>query len=471
LACTLLLYFFNFQIWSVVLFGVYNIALFIYILKSSKKTPLKFTKRLWRQFILLFILLLKINLSFVFLKLEFLVFIVFAALPFINLLDLYLIMPLENYFKAKFKNKAVKKLECFPHLKKIGITGSFGKTSVKNFLHKMLSKKYTVVSTPKSFNTPMGVCYTVLNDLNDKTQIFICEMGARYKGDIKELCLMVKPGMGLINTVGNQHLETFKTQSNINAEKLELAKFCKAASGPVFFNCDNLNTKNIYEDFSGEKYKCNDCAFDPLSNLNLIQNDSYAYVQILEQDSYGSKFNLFINGEKTECETSLLGVHNINNIVLAAALSYKLGVSLVDIKDAVLNLEQTPHRLEVIKGAGGVTIIDDSFNSNISGFNYALQVLKNFPGRKILITCGVVELKKEQYKTNYGFCAAISAVTDFAVIVGKVNRKAFKDGFLFCGFKNFIALDTLNQARDFLKTLLKPGDAVLFENDLPDNYA
>ena len=436
---------------------------------SAKKTPLKFTKRLTRQFILQFFILLILNLSFVFCGLEFLIFIVFVLLPFISLMCLYLILPLENYFRKKFKKRAIYKLSLYKNLIKIGITGSFGKTSVKNFLHKMLSYKYNVVSTPKSFNTPMGICLTVLKEINEFTEIFICEMGARKKGDIKELCLMVKPDIGLINTVSNQHLETFKTQDNINAEKMELANFCRSA-GPVFFSCANSNTEKLYQNFSGVKYKCNNCAFEPMTNSDIIQNDTFAYAEILQESNKGSKFILHINNENIECETSLLGAHNINNIVLAAALGYKLSISLTEIKDAIFNLESTPHRLQIINGFNSVTIIDDSFNSNESGFLYALDVLKKFPMRRVLVTCGVVELKKQQYKINYDFCRFIKDFAEFAIIVGKENRKAFCDGFKFFGFKNFVTFDTLNAAQNFLKTFLKPGDTVLFENDLPDNY-
>ena len=471
LACTLLLFFLNLKISSVVFLSLYNILLLVHILKSAKKTPLKFTKRLIRQFVLQFTVLLILNLIFVFCKLEFLIFVNFALLPFISLACLYLIMPLENLFREKFKKRAAQKLDSFKNLIKIGITGSFGKTSVKNYLHKMLSEKYNVVSTPKSFNTPMGVSLTVFKEINAFTEIFICEMGARKKGDIKELCQMVKPDIGLINTVGNQHLETFKTQENINAEKMELANFCKSKSGPVFFSSANLNTENLYQNFSGVKYKCNKCAFEPLTNSSEEKNDTFAYAEVLEQTNLGSKFILYINGENIECQTLLLGTHNINNIVLAAALCYKLDVKLSDIKDAIYNLEPVPHRLAVIKGQNSVTVIDDTFNSNESGFIYALEVLKNFPARRILVTPGVVELKKRQYKTNFDFCAPIKGIIDFTVIVGKENRKAFLDGFDFFGYKNFCAVNTLAQGSNFLKTYLKPGDTVLFENDLPDNYS
>ena len=458
---------------SFIAFFAMNTALIIFLLKHSKKTPLKLTKRMFRQTLTFFLMcfgLLYFCFNFAFFYLG---FIVQCILPFIALLSLYIMLPLENLNRKRIKKKSEHKLLKHKNTIVIGITGSFGKTAVKNYLYKMLKLKYAVLATPKSYNTPMGIANCILSGLTDLTEIFICEMGARHKGDIRELCNMVKPTYALICTIGNQHLETFKTLENIKSEKYELAKFVKEHDGISFFNGDNdigLELFNLYE---GEKYLCNNkCAYEnSLKNSKTkINYNEFAYANIFEEGSCGVRFELCIDGLKTKCETKLLGRHNIDNIVLAAACAYKLGVPVEKIAFAISNLESVPHRLQLIKSRNNVTVIDDSYNSNTQGFNFALQTLVKFSGRKILVTPGIVELGNIQYDENFKLAKNIFMVCDFVIIVGLENSKAFKDGFEKCGFKNFILSENLKTAQKVLQNFLTAGDTVLFENDLPDNY-
>lgn len=477
-AAALFFIFNNYKFISMAAFALLNAALIFYILKASKKTPLKLTKRMTRQIILFFVFCFAVNFLFVCFKYIYLVYLLEPALPFISLICLYLILPLENLIKRRYKMKAIKKLKTNAGLIKIGITGSYGKTAVKNILHKMLSKQYNVLSTPKSYNTPMGIASCILKDLTTDTNIFICEMGARHKGDIKELCNMVKPSYALINTVGGQHLETFKSLQNIKSEKFELALAAAKLNGYSFFNGDSENGIELYQKYSGNKFLCNNkCSYNFLSEdqkdrIGLIYNsDEFAYAEMLKQSKDGSDFILHIDGFSVKCCTKLLGRHNISNIVLAAACAYKLEVPLEDISKAVEKLESIPHRLEVINGHNNVTVIDDSFNSNTQGFKFALEVLHGFSeGRKILVTPGVVELGKTQYQENFNLAKLIFKVCDYVIVVGKENSKAITDGLIRLEFKNYVTASSLKEAQKFLEKYLKAKDVVLFENDLPDNY-
>ena len=242
-----------------------------------------------------------------------------ALVPYTVLLAYYINKPLEKRINKKFVKKAESALEERKDLIKIGITGSYGKTSVKEILKAFLSMKYEVLSTPESYNTPLGISKTV-NNLDDNDKIFIAEMGARRQGDIKELTKMVKPDIAVITGVTAQHLETFKTLKAIESAKYELISNMPAG-GKAYFSSDNDITAKMYE-------KC------PYSKVLAGLGDKMrgsVYVENVVINLSGSKFTLVINGEKVDIETRLLGAHNVSNVALAAAVAADLGVSLKDI--------------------------------------------------------------------------------------------------------------------------------------------
>ena len=132
-----------------------------------------------------------------------------------------IMVPVEKRIAKYYVDDAKKILASIPKLKVIGITGSYGKTTTKFILTRILSEKFNVVCTPQSFNTPMGVVRTVRTMLKPQTEIFVCEMGAKQNGDIKEICDIANPHYGLITSVGPQHLESFKTVDNVFSTKFE----------------------------------------------------------------------------------------------------------------------------------------------------------------------------------------------------------------------------------------------------------
>ena len=130
--------------------------------------------------------------------------------------------PIEKLVSEMYFRDAQKKLAARPDIIKIGITGSYGKTSVKFILGTILQEKYQTLITPSSFNTPMGVTKIIRERLTPATQVFVAEMGARHVGDIKELCRLVHPRYGVLTSVGPQHLDTFHTLERIKNTKYEL---------------------------------------------------------------------------------------------------------------------------------------------------------------------------------------------------------------------------------------------------------
>ncbi len=429
-------------------------------LAFGDKNKLKLTKRMIRFLIIMtlfmFGIFFLVNFFIINIYLRLLdLIILFLCLPLFIVLIHYILLPIEKLIKKYYMNKATRKLKKKKVIK-IGITGSYGKTSTKNILVSLLEKNYKVCSTPKNYNTEMGISKTVLSELDDH-DIFVAEMGARHKGDIKILAKMVKPDYGIITTVGEQHLETFKTLSVIEDTKFELAENI-APDGVMIFNGDSSSTKKLYNRFKGDKFLTCD-------------KSGFAYADNITIDSSGSSFDLFIDGQKLEVKTKLLGRCNINNIVTASSLAYLMGTSKSDIISAIKCLTPAKHRLEIIKN-NFCTIIDDSYNCNMVGSCEALEVLSKFEGRKIVITPGIVELGTEQSQANFKLGTLIADVADYIIIMNDVNKNEIFSGAISHNFKreNIHFAQTRKKQKEILELLTTKGCVILFENDLPDNY-
>ena len=369
--------------------------------------------------------------------------------------------PMERANNRKYVEKCKKKLAEHPDLIKIGITGSYGKTSVKEILKTVLSEKYNVLATPLSYNTPLGICKTV-KKLNDSHDVFIAEMGARHEGDIKELCDIVKPDNGIINGVIEHHMETFLSLSQIKKTKSELIRGVKDG-GTVVLTTDNEHTLSMLDDCKNVNAV--------LAGVNTAPNP-YVYATDIKVGGYGSTFTLHIGDKTVACSTVLLGEHNVSNILLAAALCDKLGLSPEEIAAGVARVRPVAHRLEVVRNANGVTVIDDSYNSNVNGTKAAIEVFGGFEGRKIIITPGMVELGRVEDHENFELGKRLAGKVDVAILVG-VHAYPIRDGLLSMDqpIGSIHMAKDLDDAVDYYKTISASGDVVLFENDLPDKFS
>lgn len=359
--------------------------------------------------------------------------------------------PMEEGIKLHYLKKAKKKLQKL-NCKKIAITGSFGKTSTKNILYQILAEEFDVCATPKSYNTPMGICKTILEDLKETDEFFIVEMGARHVGDIGFLAKYVGVDFGILTPIGNCHLETFGSIENIENTKYEL---CENTKDVVIFNGKSKSTKKLYKRYTQKKYL-------------VCEEGSFAYAKDIVANSDGTRFVLIIDEKQFLCQTKLLGKANIDNIVVATAMAYLLGESLYNIQNAIKHIEPTPHRLELIKGPF-VDVIDDSYNSNFDGFKQALEVLESFEGKKIVVSPGIVELGKQQETVNFNVGKEVAKVADVFVIMNQTNKKALFNGAKAGGLIEIYFANTRTEQKEILKKILQKGDVVLFENDLPDN--
>ncbi len=442
--------------------------------KKSYKTPIVYTariKRLIATLVVVHILLVLMIALPIFSDFEMIVYILFwvvtpafpvitlALLPLTILLANLINRPLELAINKHYINDAKKILSGCRNLTVIGITGSFGKTSVKYFLDTLLSVKFNVLKTPGNFNTPLGVVKTIRGSLRATHDIFLCEMGAKNVGDIKEICDIVHPKHGIITSVGPMHLESFKSLENVKKTKFELAD-ALPQDGMLFLNMDN---ENICDMASGRSF----IAYG-------IDNKSGYYVSDLHISEKGSEFRITApNGASCDYRTKLIGRHNVLNIAGAVAVANKMGIGLDELRAAVRKLESVPHRLELIN-KGAYTVIDDAYNSNPSGTKAALEALSMTDGYKILVTPGMVELGEMENELNREFGENAAKVCDYVALVGKKQTEAIYEGLISAGFdksKIYVA-ESLNDAMANVYGLTTDGKRkiILLENDLPDNY-
>ena len=349
-----------------------------------------------------------------------------------------------------------------PDLKIIGVTGSYGKTSTKHYLNRILSEKYDVLMTPGSFNTTMGVIRTIREYLKPYNEVFICEMGAKQPGDIKEICDLVHPSVGIVTAVGEQHLESFKTIENVQRTKFELVD-ALPADGLAIVNDDfpfvaNRNVENV------------ECIRYAVSTKGAAQYTA----EDITYSPGGTSFTVVTpTEERLAFSTHLVGECNVSNLLAAIIVALRMDVPIEKIRYAVANIEQVEHRLNMKRTPGGVTIIDDAFNSNPTGSKMALDVLKMMTGgRRIIVTPGMIELGDRQEELNRKFGESIAVSADIAIIVGTYNRDAIVEGIenVDNGIAKVHKVDSFNEAQQLLATILKSGDTILYENDLPDTF-
>ena len=401
--------------------------------------------------------------------------------------------PIEKRRNARFVTAAKTVLATRADLIKIGVTGSYGKTTAKNLLSAFLSKEYSTCVTPGNYNTPMGIALTVRDELLADDEVFVAEMGARYRGDIRELCDIVSPSIAVITAIGTQHLETFGSEENLLVTKNELIE-ALPADGVAIFNGDNDGAIKLYDRcakrrlISGSdeeavqklyalfstgdrRAKCKTAAdVKPTEEEVKALSRFDAFYGDICYAARGMEFTLVLNGRAARITTALLGAHVPSMIAECALTANYLGISLEKIKFAASEVKAVAHRLELLYNGDDV-IIDDAYNGNEAGAQNALEVLSKFSPRiRVLITPGIVELGEhgEAANARIGELAAVSC--DYAIFVGG-NASALARGAKSAGMNvdNVTEVRDLDGAVEKLKTI-KGEKAVLFENDLPDNY-
>lgn len=375
------------------------------------------------------------------------------ALPYLLALSNKILSPFEKANNRKHVLRAGQVLDKAKAIR-IGIVGSYGKTSVKNILHALLTAKYSVIMTPESYNTPAGVAKTV-NCLNvEETDVFIAEMGARRVGDVAELCELVKPDYAIFVGICAQHMETFKTEENLINAKCEIVKGTKNT-----VVCGGALKEKILNYLSQtEQAKC--MFVDGVVENVTLEKDKTRFVYTMQ------------NGEKIDVETTMLGSSAVENISLAISLAETLGLSKEELLVGLAKIKPVPHRLQLIESAG-VYILDDAYNCSERSAKEAVEALQRFEKKKIVVTPGIVEagILEEKINAELGALFASSAL-DKVILVGETLVKSVSNGYAQANGDpaKLQTVPTLDKAKELLGDMLEEGDAVLFLNDLPDAY-
>ncbi|MDQ3751892.1 MAG: UDP-N-acetylmuramoyl-tripeptide--D-alanyl-D-alanine ligase [Actinomycetota bacterium] len=371
----------------------------------------------------------------------------------------WLLAPVQGAINRRYEASARRTLgEVAPVV--VGVTGSFGKTSTKFAIERLVGPPETVLATPGSFNTPLGICRTINESLRPQHRFFVVEMGAYREGEIAQLCRFAGPRIGVLTAIGPAHLERFGSMEAIRRAKYEIVR-CLPPDGVAVMNVDDPEVRALADATEGVKVVR--YGLDGSARPDVTAHSVEVTVD-------GTVFTVGAGGAELRARTRLLGAHALGHILAAVAVARATGRPLRELDGPIQSLPAVEHRLQMIDGAGGVKVIDDAYNSNPEGAAAALEVLGAMPGaRKLVVTPGIVELGPLQREANELFGERAARVADTVIVVASLNRDAILSGARRVnGPAELIAVSSLAEATEELGRLLGPGDVVLFENDLPD---
>jgi UDP-N-acetylmuramoyl-tripeptide--D-alanyl-D-alanine ligase len=379
--------------------------------------------------------------------------VIYILLPIIISLLFLIIWPLDYLVKFLLVSRAKKVLKNCQGLEVIGITGSYGKTSVKEILFAILSSKFKVIETPDNVNTDLGVARFIVNNRARlaEANFFIVEMGAYQRGDIAKICDLVTPNYSILTGINESHLERFGSLDNTILAKFELAEHTNK------FSILNFNDVNILNNYNRFKI------------AEAVGLDKSVVSDIKELPNFSGLSFVFNNQLFT---TKLLAKHNIDLMILALSLANRLSVSSSEAVSALNKLDYIAHRLQpIFNNSSQVLVIDDSYNGNFQGFISGLEVLNRSTGRKLVITPGLVELGNSTESRHRQIANLyIEYKIDLILLIKNSSTKFIIDEFQKRGFSNYRVYMNTQEAHNSLKDVLKAGDTIIFQNDWPDNY-
>ena len=439
------------------------------IKNDQNKKKLVVTSRIKRLIITIIILYL-LPVLFLYkgnyLEYNWLLLLIETILLYLNSIVIFIAMiintPIEKLVYVYYKRKAMKKIKNMSNLKIIGITGSYGKTSCKRILGTILNYKYNALPSPRNLNTFNGLIMTINNYMDKFCDIFIAEMGAYVKGEIKRLCKLVKPKYGILTTIGTAHLESFGSQENIQSGKFELIESLPVDGFGILNGDDPLQVS----------YKLKNKV--RIIWIGIDNEDVDVRAVNIKCSNIGTSFDLVLKGDnnKYHFETKLLGKHNVYNILSAIACGLEFGLDIEDLIKAVKTVKPVEHRLELKKLANFYQI-DDAYNSNPVGAKNACKILGMMPGYKIVVTPGMIELGDREDIENEKFGEEIAKVADLVILIGEKKTIPIREGLIKNKFDNdkIIVFNDVREAFPYIgKIAVEKEVYALFENDLPDTF-
>lgn len=342
-----------------------------------------------------------------------------------------ILQPVTVFERNKVIKRATEKREQYPDLLSIGITGSFGKTSTKEFLSTILSKNFKVLKTEKHQNSEMGISRCILNNLDERYDLFVCEMGAYNRGGIKLLSSIAKPSIGIITGINNQHLDTFGSQEKIVETKFELIDSLPYNSGTAILNWDNKLVRDGYH-----------LAMDSVKYSSANKEADLWAEDIVVEKNFLSFKACCKDGDSAQFKVNVLGKHNISNLLAAIGAAKKIGMSMENIAWGAGKIEPWQSGMKHYFGINNLEVIDASYSANYTGVMAHLDYLETLPGDKTIVMLPLIELGKEAKKVHLEIAKRIGEVCGLAVILRKDYFKDMKKEAVKAGIReeNFVLL-------------------------------
>lgn len=391
----------------------------------------------------------------------------FFFFPFFLIAAMILYHPFDCFLKHRIIVRAQKKMRNFPNLIIIGITGSYGKTTMKESLAAILSQKFQVLKTPENINTPLGISRLILEKLTPNTEVLIAEMGAYERGDIRALCEITKPDIVILTGINEAHLERFGSLENTVMAKFEIIDSAKP-DGVILLNADDNRVMKEYRAHTNkQKTYFYSSENHPLAQTGVT--DAHFF-----EDGSGIGFELAAGNDSLGyIKAPFLGEYITGIIGGAALISRELGMSREEIRRGIASLSPIPHRLQAIKKNGNILVIDDSYNGNPDGAKEAIKTLTRFKGRRtVYITPGLVEMGARAELVHREIGKELAKPVDRVILIKNSVTPFIADELRKNGFPNehIIWFETAQEAYKKLPEILKSGDVALFQNDWPENY-
>lgn len=337
-------------------------------------------------------------------------------------------------------------------VKKIGVTGSVGKTTTKSLVSAVLSEKYRVVCNDKNYNTKLGLCMTTFK-ANRDTQIIVYEMGMDRAGEIDEYCSWVKPNTAIITVIGDSHLERLGSKEAIADAKLEITHRLRQGDALIY------NSDSPFLDMFTLS-KRTQMNFTPIA---VGQRDSVVHIEkVVDNGLKGISFVLKTKDEKLKISLPLLGKHNAINAALAATCGLTYEVPKEKIIKALANASGTDRRL-AYEDINGLTLLDDSYNANPASMAAGLDVLASVKAKRhVAILADMYELGEDEESGHIQTGEKAGEVgVDLLIAIGR-NASLMADGALSKSRKiSVVKFKDVESAAEKIMSLLAAGDAVL----------
>jgi UDP-N-acetylmuramoyl-tripeptide--D-alanyl-D-alanine ligase len=411
----------------------------------GRTSPLAWTDRMRRLAVVTGLMLLVVYVAGGLGKSAFIVTLGLFLLPALTDLALIFLGPVEMRLGNRWVEQASARLRA-SGAKVVAITGSYGKTTTKRYVTHLLTGSFRTVASPASFNNRMGLARALNEQLVPGTEVFVAEMGTYGPGEIADMCRWLPPDVAAMVSVGPVHLERFKTEERIVGAKSEILD--RAPVGVIAIDHPLLAA----------------LAVERAERMELITvSGEGAEARVTVRDG-----SLLVDGAPVaEVPPGVFSV----NLAVAVGIGLALGLEVDVLAARIGDLPRAEHRQSLSRSERGFSIIDDTFNSNPAGARSALALLERVDrgGRTVVVTPGMIELGPSQYEANRAFAAEAARLADHLLVVGETNRRALLEGSA-NGKASVTVVASREEAVDWVREHLGPGDTVLYENDLPDHY-